>query len=239
MQKWQGEFKSDPINFLKETENSAVRLYVERDLLEQKRDIKQLWKLPDVKKLLKKQQEDGSWSYPSKKPRFENYNLFETCKVTGFLVVKYGLDRTHEAIQCARDYFLSCQTTEGDYRGIYGNQYSPNYTGNILETLIQAGFHDDSSVHKAFSWLISMRQDDGGWAIPIRTRELSGIKWNDDLHRGPTLQPDKTRPFSHYVTGVVLRALALHPHYRQSREARDAAALLKSRLFYLLKPGEA
>ncbi len=44
-------------------------------------------------------------------------------------------------------------------------------------------------------------------------------------------EADPTRPFSHLVTGMVLRALAAHPRYRRSRETLRAAELLKSRLF--------
>ena len=45
------------------------------------------------------------------------------------------------------------------------------------------------------------------------------------------MQPDRTKPFSHLVTGVVLRAFAAHPKYRQLDEARAAGELLASRFF--------
>jgi hypothetical protein len=45
------------------------------------------------------------------------------------------------------------------------------------------------------------------------------------------LEPDRTRPSSHLVTGIVLRALAAHPGYRDGPDARAAAGLLASRLF--------
>jgi hypothetical protein len=45
------------------------------------------------------------------------------------------------------------------------------------------------------------------------------------------LQPDKTKPFSRLVTGVVLRAFAAHSNYRHASEAKIAAALLTSRFF--------
>ena len=47
----------------------------------------------------------------------------------------------------------------------------------------------------------------------------------------PPLQPDKTKRFSYMVTGIVLRAFAYHPHYRQRKEVREAADLVLSRLF--------
>lgn len=39
----------------------------------------------------------------------------------GELIEKYGFNRNHHQIQDAAEYFFSCQTSEGDFRGIYGN----------------------------------------------------------------------------------------------------------------------
>ena len=46
-----------------------------------------------------------------------------------------------------------------------------------------------------------------------------------------TVQPDQSKPFSHLVTGVVLRAFAAHETYRRSAEAKAAGKLLDSRFF--------
>lgn len=54
------------------------------------------------------------------------------------------------------------KTAAGDLRGIYGSQYSPNYTAAILELLIGAGLGDDPRVRRALEWLLAMRQADGG-----------------------------------------------------------------------------
>jgi hypothetical protein len=48
---------------------------------------------------------------------------------------------------------------------------------------------------------------------------------------GPTFEPDSSKPFSHLVTGVVLRAFAAHEKYRRSTDARVAGKLLASRFF--------
>jgi len=45
------------------------------------------------------------------------------------------------------------------------------------------------------------------------------------------VEPDRTKPFSHNWTDMVLRAFAVHPVYRKSPEARKAGELLKSRFF--------
>jgi hypothetical protein len=77
-----------------------------------------------------------------------------------------------------------------------------------------------------------MRQDDGGWALPMRTgvpKGTSTIKvafWAEE-----PIQPDRAKPFSHWLTGIVLRAFAAHEGYRHAPEARAAGELLKSRFF--------
>jgi hypothetical protein len=73
-----------------------------------------------------------------------------------------------------------------------------------------------------------MRQDDGGWAIPTRTL---GMSLNVMLTACETFEPDRSRPSSHLVTGIVVRAVAAHPRHRHSAATRRAAELLKSRFF--------
>jgi hypothetical protein len=76
--------------------------------------------------------------------------------------------------------------------------------------------------------LISIRQNDGGWAIPFRTKNY-GIKV---ISTHPeTIEPDRSKPFSHMITGVVLRAFSAHPEYRKSKEAKQAGKLLLLNLF--------
>ena len=45
------------------------------------------------------------------------------------------------------------------------------------------------------------------------------------------VMPDRSKPFSHLVTGVVLRAFAAHPEHRNNLHAIRAGGLLKSRFF--------
>jgi hypothetical protein len=70
-----------------------------------------------------------------------------------------------------------------------------------------------------------MRQDDGGWAIPLRTRNAK----LDALHEKDTVEPDKTKPFSHLVTGIVLRPFSLVDSYKE--KLYDAGILLADRVF--------
>ena len=97
-----------------------------------------------------------------------------------------------------------------------------------MELLIKAGYENDPRISKGFEWLLSIRQDDGGWALPIRT---AGKTLTDALNSSNTIQPDKSKPFSHLVTAMVLRAFAAHPEYRKYNEAKKAGELLISSFF--------
>ena len=132
------------------------------------------------------------------------------------------------ALRRAAERLYRAQTREGDFRGIYGGQYSPNYSAGILELLIKAGYEGDPRTRRGLRWLLAVRQADGGWAIPLRT---VGATYTDALAEPAPLRGDPARPFSHLVTGVVLRAFAAHPAYRRRNEVRAAGELLLSRFF--------
>ena len=136
--------------------------------------------------------------------------------------------REHPAISRAAEYVFSRQTEVGDFRGILGNQYTPYYSAALMELLIKAGYQSDRRIDKGFRWLLSVRQDDGGWALPLRT---VGEKLSAEVMRSPTIEPDRSKPFSHLITGVVLRAFAAHDGYRKTNDARAAGRLLQSRFF--------
>ena len=97
-----------------------------------------------------------------------------------------------------------------------------------MELLIKSGYSEDKRIDKGFKWLITKRQNDGGWAIPFRTLDM---KYVDALKLQNTLQTDPKMPFSHLITGMVLRAFAAHPIYRNAPEAYQAGKLLLNRFF--------
>jgi hypothetical protein len=232
LENWQNLLRYDPLPILLSSKNQAVVYFTKRDLLNEKvTQIETLWKLPLVKKILGIQQPDGSWRYPGAKLDIrsqQNYNQIETYRIVGELVEKYGFTNRNSTLQNAADFLFNFQTREGDFRGIYGNQYSPNYTAAIMELLIKSGYPKDPRIEKGFRCLLSIRQNDGGWAIASRTRN---VKISDFLFQAETMQPDIAKPFSHLVTGVVLRAFAAHPKYRKLDEAKAAGELLASRFF--------
>ncbi len=235
---WVESLRFDPLPLLLNSNNEVIKHFVRQDLLDEKSAIVEtLWKLPNAQKIISKQLSNGSWAYNGGKPHVrsrENYNQLETFRVLGQLVELYGFTKEHPAVRNAADYLFGFQSEAGDFRGIYANQYSPNYTAAIMELLVKAGYANDDRIDKGFSWIISIRQDDGGWAIPIRTvgdKNMSSSTVTQALANPVPIEPDKTKPFSHCITGVVLRAFAAHPKYRSSREAELAGELLESRFF--------
>jgi hypothetical protein len=146
-------------------------------------------------------------------------------------VEEHGLDRRHPALARAAEFLFSLQTPEGDFRGIYGAQYATTYVGAIAELLVKAGCAEDPRTSRCLRWLLSVRQDDGGWAIPARTVGLSLSGLLDRARHPDPIPPDRRRPSSHLVTGMVLRAFAAHPRWRRSTAARRAAGLLARGLY--------
>ena len=233
--RWTDLFMRDPIKPLTESGNEAVAYFAKRDLLDlHVEDIQKVWGLPEVQKIIKKQWPGGYWKPVKKDAQAgEKYALTETWRQMRFLVDAYGMTTEHPAIEKACEYIFSCQSQEGDIRGILANQYAPYYTGAILYLMIKAGYESDPRVEKGIEWLLSMRQDDGGWVIGSpgmvnRTwKEMNVLTsaWSPE----PERDFDWSRPFSAAGTGMALRALAVHSRYRSSLEARRAAMLLKSK----------
>jgi hypothetical protein len=194
---------------------------------------------------LRKQKDNGAWPYCSARRSYlraaDNYDQLETYRIVGELVEKFGINRDHSAMRQAADYLFSHQTNAGDFRGICGTQYSPNYSAAIMELLIKAGYAHDERIAQGFRWLLHIRQRDGGWAIPLRT---AGAKLDSLVMKGDTIQPDRSKPFFHLVTGVVVRAFAAHDdaerHPRRWRRAGcsprgsfDATCILTEALLFL------
>ncbi len=242
MDEWTCRLKHDPIRSLLDSQDGAVEYFTRRDLLgEEVGPVERVWAMPAVKKILKKQQADGSWKPASYKRAGNcgvNYRLVETWRQLRHLVDQYELDRGHPAIEKASEFVFSCQTPEGDIRGMLANQYAPYYTGAIMSLLIKAGYADDARIEKGFRWLLEMRQGDGGWVIGspgmvglpgLTRREINDLVSN--ASRDTAKAFDHSRPFSAAGTGMVIRAFAAHPAHRSSGTAITAAHLLKSKFF--------
>jgi hypothetical protein len=234
MESWQKQLRFDPIPTLLSSGNEPLKYFVKRDLLgEDPGAVSQLWQLPGAWEILKKQQSDGSWIFPGRKKNpVENYSLVETWKQFRYLVDVYGFNRDDSSAARAAEFLFSCQTEDGDIRGFIANQYATYYTGAIISLLIKAGYEDDPRIEKGINWLLAYRQNDLGWSVPLITHGFS----RETIYRLTTqdvdpVEPDRSKPFSHNATGMILRAFAAHTSYRTSEPAKTAAKLLKSRIF--------
>ena len=238
MHKWREWLRHDPVPRMLASDEAAITYFTRRDLLEEEVEpIGCIWRLPEVRRILKGQQPDGSWrSRNRNRERYPdvNYDLIETWRQTRHLIEQYELDMTHPCIEGAAEFIFSCQTEDGDIRGMLANQYAMYYTGAIMSLLIKAGYGEDPRIERGFQWLFSMRQDDRGWvATPGITSDGSWEEQCDiSSHYHETIKElDRTVPSSHNATGMVIRAFAAHRKYRGSDAALSAAELLKSRLF--------
>ena len=150
---------NEAIKTLLNTDNEALITFTKQKLLGEEVDVEALWTLPQVEKILKNQRSNGSWIYPNTKAMLRsptNYNQYQTYKTVAELVEFYGLNKKHEAIRKAAEYLFSFQTGEGEFRGMYGNQYSPNYSASITEFLIKAGYRD-LRIKKSLNWLLMLK----------------------------------------------------------------------------------
>lgn len=230
------QLRYDSIAPLLASGDDAIIFYTRRDLLgERVGAVKSLWSLPDIDKILRRQKPNGAFEYPGNKTvtyPTHHYDLVETWKQFRFLVHQYGMTKQHPAAESAAEFLFTCQTKDGDFRGMIGNQYATYYSGAIMGLLIDAGYKDDPRIARGFDWLLSMRQDDGGWTVPLITHRLTRDEKARLFDAGAEpLEPDRSKPFSHNWTGMVLRAFAAHPRHRRSKPARTAAELLKTRFF--------
>ncbi|BDZ69882.1 prenyltransferase/squalene oxidase repeat-containing protein [Methanobacterium petrolearium] len=240
MTDWLSKFNYDPTKSLLESGNETIIYFTKKNLLEEDvNPIECLWNLSEVQKIVKKQVEDGSWPINGKYAvSGVKYPLIETWKQIRILIQQYELNNTHPSIRKVAEFIFSCQTTEGDIRGILANQYTPYYTGAIMYLLIKAGYQNDPRIEKGFKWLLKMRQDDGGWVIGspgmIGLSDLTRAEMNDltsNKNRETAQAFDRSKPFSAAGTGMVLRAFSVHPTYKKSEAALTAERLLKSKFF--------
>jgi hypothetical protein len=233
---WRKQFKFDAVQALLSLPNKAIVYFTKRDLLnEPVTPINTIWELPEPQKLLKRARADGRWEkQAAEKPVYPpyHYKLVDVFKTFRLLVERYAFTKEHPIIPILAHFLFTCQTGEGDIRGFIGNQYATYYTGYVLSLLIKAGYEDDAHVGKGMQWLLSMRQDDGGWTIPMLTSKFDrdGVYKLTSQYAEP-VEPDRTKPFSRNWTDMVLRAFAIHSAFRNSKEAKDAGFLLKSSFF--------
>lgn len=226
------------IEFLLARGNLPILYWLKKDILEvpTEREYRNLQKFAARIRILKAQRSDGSWSrrrYEGHPLWEKSYYIVETLR-NALRLYNYGCNIKDEGIKKAIRFLFSTQSAEGDFRGAYLNEYAPTYNALTLEILCLYGLDKDKRVQKGFRWIIRNKQNDGGWVIPYRTIDKKELKsrynFEAQLKLKP-VKPDKTQPFSHLVTGMVLRAFAASPTWRKSKEAWKAGELLLTRFF--------
>jgi len=229
---------SKAIEFLLARGNLPILYWLKKDILEVpiEREQKNLQKFAARIRILESQRTNGGWCKKKYEghPRWEKtYFIVETLR-NAFHLHNFGSTYKDEGIKMMIDFLYSTQTREGDFRGAYLNEYAPTYHALTLEVLCKFGLDDDPRTQKAFRWLMRHRQDDGGWVIPYRTIDKAELRDRYTLKAQLKLspvKPDKSMPFSHLVTGMVVRALASSSTWRTHKNTKKAGELLLTRFF--------
>jgi hypothetical protein len=224
----------DPREALDNFQDSALSFWVQHDLRQSNSaDKRQLWTLPGAQSILDKQRPHGGWDYPKKdyggKSWGSDYRLLETFRQLRILVEVYGFDKRHPVLGGIVDFISSFQSEAGDIRGIIGNQYMPYYQGALTELMIKAGYGSDQRIQASLGWLLSIRQDDGGWIVPMQA--IPPAQRTDEMWSGKPVDPNRSKPSSHMATGMVLRAFAALDKSQQVYDVDTALTLLVSRFF--------
>jgi hypothetical protein len=225
---WRARLASDPIPRLLREGTPSVLARVRRDLIDDSEapSADEIVGYPEVKALLRKIEKDGS--FPAKAVDKE----LGGAKFTKCLATLRTLDRLADLglriepeskvaaeLKKIADFILASQESDGGIGDLTlgdtpkgrGKIVAVHFHGWAISALCRAGMESDERVEKGFRFLLSLRQDDGGWA-------WRGVRTDS-----------AARPSSHLVTGMVLRAFASAKERRGSREARRAAELLATR----------
>jgi len=211
---WLSVFKHNPIEKLLSEKDEALEHRVRCDLLGEKKDKPSPLEDDSVyKDLVRRQKPDGSWRESG---RFKNDQMwtFITTVRNLYRLLDRNSDFSDESFERGVKYLITTQTDDGDFRGGYGPDIQgPDYTGMVCELLYRGNYPEKGLIDKAMSWLIDIRRNDCGWAIP-------------DLRSN-----SKKDPSSHCVTGMALRAFAAAPDDAYANEAKQAGQLLARRIF--------
>jgi len=219
---------SDPIPRLLREGTPSVLARVRRDLIDDSEapNANEIAGYREVQAVLRKMEKDGSYQ-PHAPEKGMGSDEFAECLATVRALDRLAdfglrLEENGEATPQLRkmaDKILASQASDGgiadltlgDTPKARPKTVALHFHGWAMSALCRAGFESDPRVEKGFQLLLSLRQDDGGWA-------WRGVRTDS-----------AARPSSHLVTGMVLRAFASSSQRRTSREARRAAELLATR----------
>lgn len=226
------------IEFLLARGNLPILYWLKKDILEVPvdREYKNLKKFAARIRILKRQKPDGGWHHKifNGPPQWKKtYHIVITLRNI-LELYKYGCNQEDEEIQKAAQFLFSTQSQEGYFWNGYIQEYMPTYHAITLEILCMFGWDQDPRTQKGFEWLLNYRQNDGGWAIPYRTLNQNTLHNHfncEEKERELPLKPDRSKPSSPLVTGIVLRALAASNSWRNRKETKEAGKLLMDCFF--------
>jgi prenyltransferase beta subunit len=226
------------IEFLLARGNLPILYWLKKDILEVpiEREYKNLKKYAARIRIINEQKLDGSWCQKKyeNNPKWEKTHYFIETLRNSFILYDYGCSGKSKEVKKLANFFFSTQSREGDFRGVYPNEYAPHYHALTLEILCQFGMDENKNVQKGYRWLIKNRQDDGGWATPYQTISEKDLKKRYELNPEKRLSPikgDKSQPYSHLVTGIVLRALTASQIWINRKYTKTAGELILKRFY--------
>jgi len=224
------------IEFLLARGNLPILYWLKKDILEVPvdREYKNLKKYASRIRILNEQRANGGWCQKkyANHPKWEKTHYFIETLRNAFKLYDYGCKGKNKQVQKMAEFFFSTQSREGDFRGVYPHEYAPNYHALTLAILCLFGMDENKNVQKGYRWLIRNRQEDGGWCTPYQTISEKELKKRYGKNSEKDLNPikgDKSQPYSHSVTGIVLRALTASPSWVNRKYTKTAAELLLKR----------
>lgn len=160
MDNWQSKLKGDPLPWLLEPENPSVRYLALRDLLDRKKNDRDVlaakvavMQSAPVKKILAAQKTEGYWAkagvgYSPKYKSTDWQILF---------LAELGADGTNRLVQRGCEYLLThAQATHGGFSAYADTRPSGAahcLNGNLIWALVTLGYGDDARVQRAVDWL--------------------------------------------------------------------------------------
>ncbi len=174
--------------------NAAIAFFASRDLLGAATGpVSGLWDLPPARRIVAKQNDDGSWRYPGGNNSIRsrrNYHQLETFRQVGILVEEFAMTRAHPAIEAAAEFLFSFQTGEGDFfEASTATSTRPPTSGPSRNCSSKPDTRRTRASHTRFLGMLSMRQNDGGWTIPMRTVGIPFSEFVDSKRHPHPISP--------------------------------------------------
>ncbi len=172
--RWQALLQADPIPWLLEPENPAVRYWTLIDLLNVPGDAPDVQSAradiatyPPVAGVLAAQSRDGYWV---KRDYYlpKHHGTFWTLSI----LADVGLTAENEQIRRACEFLFTFQREHGPFcrrrrvagQGIvWDTEPGPCTHARIVRFLIQLGFAGDPRIRLAIEWLLEVQREDGMW----------------------------------------------------------------------------